>query len=130
MVITHDNTLHCHLKQAHYSGNASVLHTLLTLPNQEKMISGGDGYYTHAVTLHGYHGTWAGLAARCLIIIINFSFTFSSENNNMLQLGTILNNEASALVLENFFQILEMEDRYCSILFGKSKNNLLVPSQC
>jgi hypothetical protein len=28
----------------------------------------------------------------------NFSFTFSDENNNMLQLGTILNNEASALV--------------------------------
>jgi hypothetical protein len=66
---------------------------------------------------HGYHGTWAGLAARCLIIIINFSFTFSSENNNMLQLGTILNNEASALVLENFFQILEMEDRYSPIFF-------------
>jgi len=42
--------------------------THLTYPS--KPISGGDGYYTHAVTLHGYHGTWAGLAARCLIIII------------------------------------------------------------
>jgi hypothetical protein len=35
----------------------------------------------------------------------------------MLQLGTILNNEASALVLENFFQILEMEDRYSPNFF-------------
>jgi NADH:ubiquinone oxidoreductase subunit 6 (subunit J) len=40
---------------------------------------------------------------RCLIIIIVSSFTFDSKNNNMLQIGTTLNNEAS--VLQSFFQI-------------------------
>jgi len=44
---------------------------------------------------------WAGLAARCLIILIILSFIFSRENNNILQLRTILNNEVS--VLESFF---------------------------
>jgi hypothetical protein len=51
----------------------------------------------------------------------NFSFTFSTENNNMLQLGSILNNAASALVLENFFQIFKMEDRYSSIFLANPK---------
>jgi len=40
---------------------------------------------------------------RCLIIIIVSSFTFDSKNNNILQIGTTLNNEAS--VLQSFFQI-------------------------
>jgi hypothetical protein len=38
------------------------------------------------------------------------SFTFGSKNNKILQLGTILNNEAS--VLESFFQIFDMAGRY------------------
>jgi hypothetical protein len=71
MVITHDNALHCHLKQARYSGNAPPS-THLTYPS--KPIFRGDGYYTHVVTLHGYHGTWAGLAAMCLTIIIIMNF--------------------------------------------------------
>jgi hypothetical protein len=38
---------------------------------------------------------------------INFRHLFSgSRNNNILQLGTILNNEAS--MLESFFQIFGM----------------------
>jgi hypothetical protein len=45
--------------------------------------------------------TWAGLAARCLIIINILSFIFTRENNNILQLRTILHNEVS--VLESFF---------------------------
>jgi len=41
----------------------------------------------------GWFGT---LAARCLIFFINFFHLLSgSRNNNILQLGTILNNEAS-----------------------------------
>jgi hypothetical protein len=39
-----------------------------------------------------------------------FFFTFVSKNNKILQLGTILNNEAS--VLESFFQIFGMAGRY------------------
>jgi hypothetical protein len=47
-----------------------------------------------------------GLATRCLIIIIIFlSFTLGIKNNNILQLGTILNNEAK--VLESLFQIFD-----------------------
>jgi hypothetical protein len=34
---------------------------------------------------------------RCLIIVIFSSFTFDSKNNNILQIGTTLNNEASVL---------------------------------
>ncbi len=50
---------------------------------------------------------------RCLIIIIFSSFTFDSKNNNILQIGTTLNNEAS--VLQSFFQIFGgMTPRYFS----------------
>ncbi len=42
-----------------------------------------------------YHSTWAGLGLRCLTIIFILSFTFVSKNNNILQLDTILNNEAN-----------------------------------
>jgi hypothetical protein len=42
-----------------------------------------------------YHSTWAGLGLRCLIIIFILSFTFFGKNNNILQLDTILNNEAN-----------------------------------
>ncbi len=39
---------------------------------------------------------------RCLIIIIFSSFAFNSKNNNILEIDTTLNNEAS--VLQSFFQ--------------------------
>jgi hypothetical protein len=42
------------------------------------------------------------------------SFTFGSEINKILQLDSILNNEAS--VLESFFQIFGMAGRYFSEL--------------
>ncbi len=42
-----------------------------------------------------YHSTWAGFGLRCLIIIFILSFTFFGKNNNILQLDTILNNEAN-----------------------------------
>ncbi len=38
---------------------------------------------------------------RCLIIIIFSSFAFNSKNNNILEIDTTLNNEAS--VLQSFF---------------------------
>jgi hypothetical protein len=38
------------------------------------------------------------------------SFTFNSKNNNILQLGTVLNNEAS--VFEGFFQIFSIAGKY------------------
>jgi hypothetical protein len=38
------------------------------------------------------------------------SFAFGSKNNKILQLGNILNNEAS--VIESFFQIFGMAGRY------------------
>jgi hypothetical protein len=38
------------------------------------------------------------------------SSTFGNKNNNILQLGTILNNEAG--VLESFFQIFSIEGKY------------------
>jgi hypothetical protein len=37
------------------------------------------------------------------------SSTFGNKNNNILQLGTILNNEAG--VLESFFQIFGIEGK-------------------
>jgi hypothetical protein len=52
-----------------------------------------------------YHGTLAGSAARCLIFFISVSFMFGSKNNNILQLGSILINEANVL-LESFFRFL------------------------
>jgi hypothetical protein len=65
----------------------------------------------------GWFGT---LAARCLIIFINFCHLFSgSRNNNILQLGTILNNEAS--MLESFFQIFGMVGRYFSEILAIPK---------
>jgi low temperature requirement protein LtrA len=51
-----------------------------------------------------YHSNKAHLATRCLLIIIIIiiiitivSFSFDNKNNNILQLGTTLNNEASVL---------------------------------
>jgi hypothetical protein len=63
--------------------------------------------------------TWAGLAARCLIIIIILSFIFSRENNNTLQLRIILNNEVSVLE-SSFFRFLEDLGRFFYFLFLKS----------
>jgi hypothetical protein len=45
----------------------------------------------------------AGSATRCLIKKFKLSFTTGNKNNNILQVGTILNNEAG--VLESFFQV-------------------------
>jgi len=53
------------------------------------------------------------------IIIIIISFTFGSENNNILQLHIILNNEAS--VLESFFQIFGMASKYFSEFLANPK---------
>jgi hypothetical protein len=55
-----------------------------------------------------------------------FCHSFGGKNNSILQLVTILNNECS--VLENFFYIFNMENRYL-IFFGKSKNNWLMLNQ-
>jgi hypothetical protein len=52
----------------------------------------------------------AGSATRCLIILFKLSFTFGNKNNNILQVGTILNNEAG--VLESFFQVFGIEGKY------------------
>jgi hypothetical protein len=49
------------------------------------------------------------------------SFTFSSENNNILHLGTILNNEGS--VVESFFQIFSMVGRHFSEFLAYVKNS-------
>jgi len=43
---------------------------------------------------------------------IFFSFTFGSKNNNILQLGTILNTETG--VFKSFFQIFGMAGKYFS----------------
>jgi hypothetical protein len=61
------------------------------------------------------------LASRCLILIIFCSFTFGNENNNNLQLGNVLNNEAS--VLESFVWIFGMAGRYFSEFFAILKTN-------
>jgi hypothetical protein len=49
----------------------------------------------------------AGLVARYLIFL---SFTFNSKNNNISQLGSILNTGAS--VFEGFFQIFSIAGKY------------------
>lgn len=43
------------------------------------------------------------------LIIIFFSFTFASKNNNIVQLSILLNNEAN--VLESFFHMFDMVGR-------------------
>jgi hypothetical protein len=53
-----------------------------------------------------YYITWAGPAARYLIIYLFFIHFFNSKKNKILQLSIILNNEAS--VFESFFQILDI----------------------
>jgi hypothetical protein len=62
----------------------------------------------------------AGSATRCLIKILNLSFTFGNKNNNISQVGTILNNEAG--VLESFFQVFGIE-RKCFQNFRQFQNN-------
>jgi hypothetical protein len=52
----------------------------------------------------------ASSATRCLIYF--FSFTFGSKNNNILQLGTILNTGTG--VFKIFFQIFGMAGLYFS----------------
>jgi hypothetical protein len=60
------------------------------------------------------------LAAICQIIaIIILPFTFSSENNNILKLGNILNNKAS--VLESFLSDFWHGSRYFSEFSANSK---------
>jgi uncharacterized membrane protein YwaF len=49
-----------------------------------------------------------------------FFHSFGGKSKSILQLVTKLNNECS--MLENFFYIFNMENRYL-IIFGKSKNN-------
>jgi hypothetical protein len=63
--------------------------------------------------------TWAGSAARCLIVYTYLSFAFGSKNNNILQLGTTLNNEAS--VLESFLSDFWHGRSIFFRLFSKSK---------
>jgi len=55
-----------------------------------------------------------------ILFYFSFCHSFGGKGNSILQLVTILNNECS--VLENFFYIFNMENKYL-IFFGKSKNN-------
>jgi hypothetical protein len=45
-----------------------------------------------------------------VLSVVLVSFTFGNKNNNFLQLGTLLNNEAS--VCEGFFQIFSMASTF------------------
>jgi hypothetical protein len=65
-----------------------------------------------------YHSTWAGSVARCVIIIFFLSFPFGRKNNNILLLGTIINNEAN--VLESFDQIFGMASTYFPEFFASN----------
>jgi hypothetical protein len=68
MVITHDNALHCHLKQAHYSQNAPIYTPYL--PFQTYPSLGVMGITPMWSPFMGTMVPGPGLAARCLIIII------------------------------------------------------------
>jgi hypothetical protein len=63
--------------------------------------------------LFKYCSTWKkvfGSAARCPMIYLFLSFTFGSKNNNNIsQLGTMLNSEG--IVLKSFFQIFSIVGR-------------------
>jgi len=59
--------------------------------------------------IYYYPSTFAGSATRCLIKIKILLFTFGNKNNNILQLVTILHNEAG--VLESFFQVFGIEGK-------------------
>ncbi len=89
----------------HYTDSSLLLCNSKTLAHKcEKLISKLANFTCHS--------TWAHSAAQCWIVITFLSFTFCIKENNISQLGTVLNTEAS--VAERFLKIFSLVGKYFS----------------